>query len=163
MIRAHFFASLLLLLAICGSLSCNQDNRGQRRTANQTAANQGKRGAPVLLITIGPKTFTATMADNAAAKQFRSMLPLQLTMSEQSGTEKSAQLASRLPVELAKPQQIHLGDLLLRGPDTVVLFYQSFPTGFRYTPLGRIDNPTGLAEAVGKGEAVVKFALKPDR
>lgn len=44
---------------------------------------------------------------------------------------------------------------MLYGNDCVVLFYKSFLTPFRYTPLGRVDDPAGLENAAGRGSAKV--------
>jgi hypothetical protein len=39
----------------------------------------------------------------------------------------------------------------------LALFYKSFNTSYSYTKLGYIDNPVGLATAMGAGNVAVKF------
>ena len=48
---------------------------------------------------------------------------------------------------------------MLYGSNCLVLFYQNFSTSYSYTPLGRIKNPSLLAQALGSREAVVHFYL----
>jgi len=42
------------------------------------------------------------------------------------------------------PGTIRTGDILLYGDNTVVVFYETFQSSYRYTPIGRISNPDGL-------------------
>ena len=46
---------------------------------------------------------------------------------------------------------------MLYGSTCIVLFYESFSTSYRYTRIGRVDNPAGLAAAVGSGSVTVSF------
>ncbi|WP_346341894.1 MULTISPECIES: cyclophilin-like fold protein [Bacteroidaceae] len=41
----------------------------------------------------------------------------------------------------------------------IVLFYETFSSGYSHTRLGQIDNPEGLAAALGDGYVSVRFAI----
>ena len=111
-------------------------------------------------IKIGTNTFTATLLENETVTVFKAMLPLTLNMSELNGNEKHADLPSDLPVNASKPGTIQAGDLMLWGSNTLVLFYKSFSTSYSYTKLGHIDDPAGLASAVGSNSITVTFELE---
>ena len=110
-----------------------------------------------LKITIGSRVFTAELDDNAAARAFAALLPLQAEMNELNGNEKYASLPQNLPTDPYRPGTIRCGDLMLWGNNTIVLFYETFQSSYSYTRLGRIDDPSGLAEAVGPGNVRVVF------
>lgn len=110
-------------------------------------------------MTIDGKSFSVILAESAAAKAFAEMLPMTVTMTELNGNEKYYTLSQSLPVEPFRPGIIRSGDLLLWGGNTVVLFYETFSSPYSYTRLGSIDDPEGLAEAVGSGNVVVSFDI----
>ncbi|WCM88089.1 cyclophilin-like fold protein [Acidovorax sp. NCPPB 3576] len=109
-------------------------------------------------ITIGERRFAVTLADTEAARAFAAQLPLTLDMTDLNGNEKKFDLPNGLPSSPSRPGTIHNGDLMLYGTNTVVLFYLSFGSPYSYTRLGRVDDPNGLAQALGRGRVKVGFS-----
>ncbi|MDO4165409.1 MAG: cyclophilin-like fold protein [Bacteroides sp.] len=110
-----------------------------------------------ITISVGGQNFAATLEDNEAARAFSALLPMTVTMTEYNGNEKYYNLSQNLPTSSYRPETIQTGDLMLWGSNTVVLFYETFSTSYSYTRIGRIDNPSGLASAVGNGDVSVRF------
>ena len=113
-----------------------------------------------LKITIGNVSFSITLEDNATTRAFKTQLPMTVNMSELNGNEKYFNLSNGLPTASTNPGTIHTGDFMLFGSTTVVVFYKTFSTSYSYTRLGRIENPSGLADALGSGNVQVKFELQ---
>ncbi len=113
-----------------------------------------------LKIIVGTNVFTATLYDNATVTAFKATLPLTIDMKELNGNEKYVDLAANLPANASNPGTIKTGDLMLYGANTLVLFYSSFSTSYTYTPMGRIDNTSGLSAALGRSNVMVTFALQ---
>ncbi len=109
-------------------------------------------------MTIGERRFALTLADTEAARAFASMLPLTLDMEELNGNEKKTDLPNALPTDTYRPGTIRNGDLLLWGSRTVVIFYLTFDSPYSYTRLGRVDDPAGLAQALGRRGVRVVFS-----
>lgn len=112
-----------------------------------------------LRLTVNGAAFTARLEDNAAASALASRLPASWTMKELNGNEKYIYLDQPFPASPKRPAKIRAGDLMLYGADCVVLFYKSFLTPFRYTPLGRVEDPSGLENAAGRGSAKVTMEV----
>jgi len=92
-------------------------------------------------------------ADNAPA-------PLGLREPLNQRNEKYFDLSDTLPADASNPGTIQTGDLMLYGSRTLVLFYKTFYTSYTYTHLGRIDDSSGLAAALGSGSVTVTFELE---
>lgn len=108
-------------------------------------------------VIIGDKTYEATVDDTPTGRAFYNMLPLTLNMNELNGNEKYCYLDTSLPTAPYSPGTINAGDIMLYGSSCVVLFYQTFSTSYTYTRIGAIDNPEGLAQALGNSNVTVKF------
>jgi hypothetical protein len=111
-------------------------------------------------IKIGSNTFTAILNDNKTVETLKTMLPLTLNMTELNGNEKYCDLTAGLPTNTTNIGTIHEGDLLLWGSNTLVVFYKTFSTSYKYTKIGRIENPVGLASAVGSESVTITFELE---
>lgn len=123
-------------------------------------SNEGEKKTPMnITIRIGSGIFTATLEDNAAARSFSALLPMTVTMAELNGNEKYHYLEDTLPTDSIRPGTIHNGDLMLFGTNCLVIFYKTFSSSYSYTRLGRVDDPSGLATALGKGDVTVTFEI----
>lgn len=145
--------SAFIMSLICVQLyACNSNTKSEPVNSSNEAMNTD---TMKLKITIGATIFTATLHNNATATAFKAMLPLTVNMSELNGNEKYYVLSSDLPTNASSPGTIQAGDLMLYGSNTVVLFYKTFSTSYSYTRLGRVDNPSELAAALGPGNVTV--------
>ena len=113
-----------------------------------------------ITLTIGGQSFTAKMEQNSTAEAFRALLPLTLEMQELNGNEKYHYLDGSLPTDSYKPGTIEAGDILLYGNNCVVLFYETFSSGYSYTRIGKLTSADGLKAALGAGNVSVTFAQK---
>ncbi len=139
----------------------SDENEGDNEGNNDN--NNGDDNASMernITISVNGTSFAATLADNEAARAFAAMLPLRLDMSEMNGNEKYHYLSENLPTDSYRPGTIQTGDLMLYGSSCVVLFYETFSSGYSYTRLGQIDNPEGLAAALGGGDVSVRFEVR---
>ncbi|WP_349770748.1 cyclophilin-like fold protein [Steroidobacter cummioxidans] len=131
---------------------------GLAAVAEDAAAASVKLGESLMWMTVGERRFAITLADSAAARAFAAQLPLALDMNELNGNEKHAELPGALPTDASRPGTIRSGDLLLYGSGTLVIFYETFRSSYSYTRLGRVDDPSDLAQALGRREVRVVFS-----
>lgn len=127
--------------------------------ANASISSQKMKNT-IMHVTIGTRRFAVTLADSAAARAFAAQLPMTLIMADLNGNEKHARLPDALPVNQTRPGRIRNGDLMLYGSTTLVLFYLTFDSSYEYTRLGRVNDPEGLAEALGTRDVRVTLAIE---
>jgi hypothetical protein len=48
---------------------------------------------------------------------------------------------------------------MLYGSDTLVVFYETFPSSYSYTRIGRLTKVEGLVEALGTGSQRIGFEV----
>jgi len=147
---------LILTLLVVSFVSCRSCTK---YTATSASNNTNPTGSK-MKIKIGNSTFTATLYDNATVTAFKSLLPMSVNMVELNGNEKYVDLPSSLPTNASNPGTIQNGDLMLYGSSTLVLFYKTFSTSYSYTKLGRIDDVSGLAAALGSANVDVSIEIE---
>ena len=133
--------------------SGDDDNSGSGNNEGENKMNRS------MTIRIGDHSFDATLEDNATARAFAALLPMTVTMNELNGNEKYHYLPESLPTNSYRPGTIRNGDLMLYGSNCVVLFYETFSSSYSYTRIGQLDNPSGLASVLGKGNMTVIFEI----
>jgi hypothetical protein len=152
--------TLSVILLAMSSVGCGQGRSGAEPKPNAGNVTTRDRTTKMKMkIKIGTKVFYATLFDNPTADAFKAMLPLTVEMREFNGNEKDHTFSKSFPTDESNPKTINTGDLMIWGNNTLVLFYKSFPTSYSYTKLGKIDDPSGLEAAVGKGDVTVTFEL----
>ena len=77
-----------------------------------------------LKITIGTTAFIATLYNNPTVTAFKTKLPMTINMSDLNANEKYFDLPANLPANGSNPRTIQVGDLMLYGSNTLVLFYK---------------------------------------
>jgi len=146
----------ILMCFACVSLFACDKNEETNPVQNSGTTNNNP-STSKMKITIGKAVFTATLYDNPSATAFKALFPFTINMAELNNNEKYFDLSNPLPTNASIGGDIKVGDIALYGNSTLVLFYKNFNTLYSYTKLGYIDNPTGLATALGNGNVVVKF------
>lgn len=115
-----------------------------------------KTGTPVVL-NVNGQSFQAVFYDNKTANALLKKMPMTLNMKELNGNEKYHFFDTEFPVDEKSPGKISAGDIMLYGSDCLVTFYKSHSTSYQYTPVGKIENASGFAKAVGNGNVTITF------
>jgi hypothetical protein len=150
----YTFVILILIFPLLAASACEKDKSVENAESD---AVKNDTMSYTVKITVAGKTYTAKFPVNETTKAFKSMLPLKVVMADLNGNEKFCPLPNNLPVNASNPGTIKSGDLMLYGSNTLVLFYETFPTSYSYTRLGKIDNPSGLASTLGSGSVTVEY------
>ena len=110
-------------------------------------------------VQVGTYTFTATLEDNDAVRELAEMMqegPVTINMSDYSGFEKVGSLGRSLTTDNIQTTTT-AGDIVLYNGNNIVIFYGS--NSWSYTRIGRIDDLTDWAAALGGGDVTAVFTL----
>ncbi|OJG52092.1 hypothetical protein RV06_GL001107 [Enterococcus haemoperoxidus] len=98
----------------------------------------------VMNITIENKPFQIELESNQTTKELLARLPMNLKMNDLHGNEKYTYLVETLPTQVEQVGKIEKGAVMLFGSDCLVLFYETFPTNYSYTKIGKIKEADQL-------------------
>ena len=151
----------LFLFCISGNLTACNPQKGKTvevpkvENSNDTLNTDSMK----LKITIGETVLTATMYDNPTTKDFISLLPLTLTLTDYNWTEKISDLPKKLSSKDApgghKPS---VGDITLYAPwGNLAVFYKDFSYSSGLIVLGKINS--GIDALKVPGSVNVKMEL----
>ncbi len=135
----------LFVITGCNSQKIESKNEVEKRSDNIKSVS----------VVIEEKEYILNLEDSETAKEFVSMLPIDLDMSELNGNEKYINLDKNLKTNPYNPKRINAGDVMLFGDNCLVIFYKSFDTTYSYTKIGHIDNLDDL----GNGDIKVRFEI----
>jgi hypothetical protein len=121
--------AMALVVAIVLAVTGPTDAAGQTPAQDSTKRQVTN---TMIRITVDGKAIDATLADNETARDFASLLPLTLTMSDLFGREKTAQLPRVISTAGPRSHSYEVGDVILWSPrPSVAIFYhqdgQSIP------------------------------------
>lgn len=115
---------------------------------------------PILKITFGEHTLTASFENNRSAEEFRELLsqgPLTIEMQDYGGFEKVGSLGTTL-TRCDESITTKPGDVILYQGNQITLYYDT--NTWNFTRLARIDDASGLKEKLGDGTVQVTFSLE---
>lgn len=119
-----------------------------------------KKAGTSVTVTVNGQSFQAVFYNNKTANALLEQMPMTLNMKELNGNEKYHFFDTEFPTNERSPGKISAGDIMLYGSDCLVTFYKSHSTSYQYTPVGKIEDASGFAKAVGNGNVTIQFTVK---
>lgn len=113
-------------------------------------------------LTVGEKTMTATLVDNAATQELKALLekrPITIEMSDYGGFEKVGALPQSFTTSNSQITT-EPGDIMLYQGNNMVIFYGN--NSWSYTRLGKIDGATSedIRQFLGSGSISLTISLE---
>jgi len=128
------------------------DNNTENNNGNDNDnENNEKPQMKKLKITVAGQTLTATLEDNPTARDFASLLPLTMDLTDYNQTEKIYTLSRKLTTEGA-PASIdpEIGDLTYYAPwGNLAIFYKDFRTSSGLIRIGKIEGDMSMLSVQG--------------
>jgi hypothetical protein len=116
-------ASKLVMSALALSLMAGQSGARNASSATPRQASSQRSQDMKIKINIGGKILTASLADNATARDFVSVLPLKLSMKDLFGREKYGDLPQALSEDGPRKNRYEVGDIAYWSPNQQLAIY----------------------------------------
>lgn len=138
---AQFTENLLLTSASGSQADARIAQWLERLGASSEETPEDPIGALSLKMTVGGQTITATMEDNAAARDLMSRLPFEVTLTDYNRTEKIFYPDPALDIEgVVRGCTPEAGDITIYAPwGNVAIFYKEWPQSGSLIKIGHID------------------------
>lgn len=153
------FAALTACGADSGQNSMTPKDVPSAAVSDSAEAGEKEPTTMKMNVQIGTYNFTATLEDNRAVRELVQMMrqgPVTIKMDDYSGFEKVGALGKSLTTSNSQTTTA-AGDIVLYNGSNIVMFYGS--NSWSYTRLGKIDDLTDWAAALGSGSITAIFTL----
>ncbi|WP_416191246.1 cyclophilin-like fold protein [Neisseria sp. CCUG12390] len=148
---------LLAAIAISGIAACHAETPRHSPEQETPMTAQTAPETRTVRLLIGGQAFEIKTENNPTAQAFARLLPLELSMQDHLQNEKFAALSTPLPADDKTAGRIRAGDVMLYQGDTLVIFYETFDSSYRYTKIGTIAEAGRLKAALGRGKITVRM------
>jgi len=153
---------VLSALVMVTSLAVGQSRTPDASGPNPQQVSSQRSDQMKINIKVGGKILTATLADNATARDFVSLLPLNLSMKDLFGREKYGDLPKPLSEKGPRENRYEVGDIAYWSPAHQVAFYyhqdgESIPSP-GIIPIARIDAGIEAFNVSGSVKVTIEIA-----
>jgi hypothetical protein len=157
-------ANRLLMSAFVLALSVMPAHSGARNASGATPQQASFERSQYMKINIniGGKILAASLADNATARDFVSVLPLTLSMKDLFGREKYGDLPKQLSANGPRKNRYEVGDVAYWSPNHQLAVYykqdgESIPSP-GIIPIAKLDGSTEAFNVSGSVKVTIELA-----
>ncbi|NGM18118.1 hypothetical protein GMI70_08980 [Eggerthellaceae bacterium zg-893] len=140
------------------------DEAGQPSEAAE--ATEASDELPVITLSFNGAQYDLVMDDTATSRELLALVPssrMALPPShDRDGVWKYYDMATGVSEDPEPLESAQAGDVLLDGPDRLILVYEDTPLDGSYTHVGTVEDVDGLAEALGDGDVDITI-IKNER
>ena len=150
---------LALTLTGTAATGCGAAREAVPRAAVGKAADPQVRTMKIR-IKIEGRTLTATLLDNETSRDFASLIPLTLTLTDYAQTEKTSDLPRKLSTKGTPPgSDPSAGDIAYYAPwGNLALYYKDFEYSSGLVKLGRLDSGVDTLRQAGPLKVTIESA-----
>ena len=99
------------------------------------------------------------LKETEAAKQFKEKLPFTVKMTNFNQNEVYYEFSDDFKKNEKSVGRNNIGDIHLYKSNTLVLFYKTFDTTYKYTEIGKLLNTNNLEKVIGTNDVLVQWCL----